>query len=56
MLVEPELEVHEVDREGVAAEPELKIERALAIGAGDVPAVERERIAEDIFWSDETGQ
>ena len=56
VLVEPELEVHRVDGEGVGLDAQFEVERALAIRAALVEPVDGERIAKDILRADEPRQ
>ena len=56
MLIQPELEVHGMDREGVATQPEFQIERALSIGAGLVESIDRKRIAKHVAGPQEAGE
>ena len=56
VLIEPEFEVHGVDREGIAAHAKFEIERALAIGARLVQPVDCQRIAKDVPRPQKAGQ
>ena len=56
VLVEAELEMHRVDREGVAPHAEFQIERTLTVRAGLVEPVDRERVAKHVLRADEPRQ
>ena len=56
VLIKPQLEVHGMDRKGVARDTEFQIERALPMRAGLVEPVDRERIAKHVAGPQEAGE
>ena len=56
VFVQPELEVHAIDRKGVAGNAQLEVEGTLTIGAGLVEPIDRQRVAEHIPRTLKAGQ